>query len=130
MAIPYPYYDIIWLRRFWYCSTGQSTELALNQKQIRPHCLCIKVHMAMYPHACGCMPCAYGCSSMCPWKCIQEVMYKHAHGYVSTCKIWFMQYRPQRRNWFGPMDHSAEFCHVLWATMQNHRPQHRITNFI
>ncbi len=65
---------------------------------------CIHMHLATYPHVSG-----------------HESTCSHSHMCVimSTCRIWLFT-----------TGQSAEFCYLLWASMQNfiicYEPQHRI----
>ncbi len=104
---------------------------------MRIHWLCIHVHVAMYPPACGCVStCTWpwihlhvavfprGFISTCKWPWIhvqnllilfvQMAVYPRAHGHVSTLHVTVYPCSE-----FGyVLCHSTEFLKRLWATVQ------------
>ncbi len=66
------------------------------------------MHVAMYPHVCGCI-------STCMWPSIHVHLAMYQRGHVSTC-MWPSIHV---RIWLCAMGHSAESGSGLWATAQN-----------
>ncbi len=119
---------------------GTSFQSYKNRSHVHPPAIYPRAHSreSMCMWLCNVYP--YACSwvSTCTWPCtdvnchpeISYLLWAIVQNFVKNCgpesKI-MLCYGPQHRIWFRVMGHSAEFRKSLWATVQNHWPEFRIT---